>query len=58
MCPVAKLIRALSYRPEICIRFPMVSFEIFIDIVLPTALEKRVSAQLLTEISARNISWV
>ena len=33
------------------VRFPVVSFELFIDVILPAALWP------VTEINARNISW-
>ena len=39
------------------VRFPMVSLEFFIDVILPTALWPRGLTQPLTEMSARNISW-
>ena len=38
-------------------RFPMVSLEFFIDIILPAALWPLGSAQPLTEMSTRNFSW-
>jgi hypothetical protein len=38
-------------------RFSMVSFEFFIDIILPVALMTLGSTQPLTEMSTRNISW-
>jgi len=39
------------------VRFPMVSLEFFIDIVLPAALWPWGSTQLLTEMSTGNITW-
>jgi hypothetical protein len=39
------------------VRFPMVSLEFFIDIILQAALWPLGSTQPLTEMSARNISW-
>ena len=39
------------------VRFPMVSLEFFIDIILPAALWPLGSTQPLTEMSTRNISW-
>ena len=39
------------------VRFPMVSLEFFIDIILPAALWPRGSTQPLTEMSTRSISW-
>jgi len=39
------------------VRFPMVSLEFFIDIILPAALRFWDRLSLLKEISARNISW-
>jgi len=39
------------------VRIPMVSVEIFIDIILPAALLVQGSTQPLTEMSIRNISW-
>jgi len=49
---VAQLVEALRYKSRV--RFPMVSMEFFIDIILPTALW---STQPLTEMSTRSISW-
>ena len=39
------------------VRFPMVSLEFFIDIILPAALLALGSTQPLTEMSTGNISW-
>jgi len=39
------------------VRFPIVSLEFFIDIILPAALWTWGSTQPLTEMSTRNISW-
>jgi len=39
------------------VRFPMVSLEFFIDIILPAALWPLGLTQPLTEMSTRNISW-
>jgi hypothetical protein len=39
------------------VRFPMVSLEFFIDIILPAVLWPWGLAQPLTEMSTRNISW-
>jgi hypothetical protein len=35
---LAQLVEALPYNPESRVRFPMVSLEFFIDIILPAAL--------------------
>ena len=39
------------------VRFPMVSLEFFIDIILPAALWPLGSTQPLIEMSTRSISW-
>jgi len=55
---VAQLVEALRYKPEGReLRFPMVSLEFFIDIILPAALWLWRLTQPLTEMSTRNISW-
>jgi hypothetical protein len=50
---VAQLVEALHYKPE-GVRFPMVSLEFFIGIILSAALWPW---GRLTEMSTRNISW-
>ena len=55
---VAQLVEALRYKPEgRGVRFPMVSLEFFINVILPAALMALGSTQPLTEMSTRNISW-
>ena len=39
---LAKLVEALPYNPESRVRFPIVSLEFFIDVILPAALWPRV----------------
>ena len=48
---MVQLVEALRLKR---VRFPMVSLEFFIDIILPTL--PRLT-QSLTEMSTRNISW-
>jgi hypothetical protein len=38
MIQLAQLVEAVTYNPERRVRFPMVSLEFFIDIILPAAL--------------------
>jgi len=52
---VAQLVEALQTGRS-RVRFPMVSMELFIDIILLAALWPWGSTQPLTEISTRNIS--
>jgi hypothetical protein len=49
---VARLVEALRYK-----RFPMLSLEFFIDIILPGRTMALGLTQPLTEMSTRNITW-
>ena len=55
---MAQLVEALRYKPEgRGFDSLFVSFELFIDTILPAALWPLGSTQPLTEMSSRNISW-
>jgi hypothetical protein len=51
---VAQLVEPQAERSWV--RFPMVSLEFFIDIILPAALDRE-PTQSLTGMSTKNISW-
>jgi hypothetical protein len=55
MLLVAQLVEAQAGRSRF--RFPMVSLEFFIDIILPATLWPWGSTQPLTEMSTRTVSW-
>ena len=54
---VAQLFETLRYKPEgLGVRFPMVSLQFFIDIILPATLWPLGLTQPLTEMTTKNIS--
>jgi len=54
---VAQWLRCCATNRKVAGSIQMVSFELFIDIILPISTMAPVSTQPLTEMSTRSISW-